>query len=132
VLEVRALADYQSPDDMRFAKELIASAPAEAEAFFKLKSVTERSDGAIPVKYRELIALAVALTTQCSYCLDSHTRNAARAGATREEIAETVFIAAALRAGGAVGHGLLTMKLFDKALDRLEQDPQALDRASWE
>ena len=126
------MAEYQTPEDMRFAKDLMASAPLEAEAFFKLKAVTERSDGVIPAKYRELIALAVALTTQCSYCLDSHTRNAAKAGATREEIAETVFMAAALRAGGAVGHGLLTMKLFDKALDRLNQDPQALDRAPWE
>jgi AhpD family alkylhydroperoxidase len=126
------MAEYQSPEDMRFAKKLIAAAPAEAGAFFNLKSVTERGDGVIPAKYRELIALAVALTTQCSYCLDSHTRNAAKAGATREEIAETVFMAAALRAGGAVGHGLLTMKLFEKALDDLDQDPQALDRAPWE
>ena len=55
--------------------------------------------------------LAVAPTMQCSYCLVFHTRNAAKAGPTREEIAETVFIAAALSAGGAVGHGLLTMKL---------------------
>lgn len=126
------MAEYQSPEDIRFAKELIASAPAEAEAFFKLKSVTERSDGVIPAKYRELIALAVALTTQCSYCLDSHTRNAARAGASREEIAETVFMAAALRAGGAVGHGLLAMKLFDQATNRIKEDPDALERAPWE
>jgi AhpD family alkylhydroperoxidase len=126
------VAEYQSPEDIRFAKELIASAPAEAEAFFKLKSVTERSDGVIPAKYRELIALAVALTTQCSYCLDSHTRNAARAGASREEIAETVFMAAALRAGGAVGHGLLAMKLFDQATNRMKEDPDALERAPWE
>ncbi|QHS52559.1 carboxymuconolactone decarboxylase family protein [Edaphobacter sp. 12200R-103] len=126
------MAEYQSPEDIRFAKELIASAPAEAEAFFKLKSVTERSDGVIPAKYRELIALAVALTTQCSYCLDSHTRNAARAGASREEIAETVFMAAALRAGGAVGHGLLAMKLFDQATNRMKEDPDALERAPWE
>ena len=126
------MAEYQSPDDMRFAKGLIAGAPAEAEAFFKLKSVTERADGVIPQKYRELIALAVALTTQCSYCLDSHTRNAAKAGATKEEIAETVFMAAALRAGGAVGHGLLTMKLFEEAESRLRADAAALDREPWE
>jgi AhpD family alkylhydroperoxidase len=126
------MAEYQTPDDMRFAKDLIAGAPAEAEAFFKLKSVTERRDGVIPAKYRELIALAVALTTQCAYCLDSHTRNAAKAGATREEIAETVFMAAALRAGGAVGHGLLTMKLFQEAERQLQGDPAALDKAPWE
>lgn len=126
------MAEYQSREDMRFAKDLKAFAPAEADAFFKLKAVTERDGGAIPAKYRELIALAVALTTQCSYCLDSHTRNAARAGATREEIAETVFMAAALRAGGAVGHGLLTMKLFQEAQETLQRDAQALDRAPWE
>lgn len=126
------MAEYQSPDDMRFAKDLKAFAPAEADAFFQLKAVTERTDGVIPAKYRELIALAVALTTQCSYCLDSHTRNAARVGATREEIAETVFMAAALRAGGAVGHGLLTMKLFEQAKAQFDRSADSLDCAPWE
>jgi hypothetical protein len=50
---------------MRFAKELTASAPAEAEAFFKLKSVTELEGGAIPAKYRELIALCCADEAVC-------------------------------------------------------------------
>ncbi len=61
--------------------------------------------GAISEKNKELIALAVALTTQCSYCLEIHRQNAEKAGATQEEIAETVLIAAALRAGAAVTHG---------------------------
>jgi AhpD family alkylhydroperoxidase len=63
------------------------------------------ADGAIPKKYKELIALAVALTTQCPYCLEIHKSNALKAGATEEELAETVFVAAALRAGAAVTHG---------------------------
>ena len=63
-----------------------------------------------------LISIAVALTTQCSYCIDAHAKNAARAGATREEIAEAVFIASALRAGAAVGHGLLALRLYDEAV----------------
>lgn len=71
-----------------------------------LKHTASRADGVIPVKYRELMSVAVALTTQCAYCIESHIQNAVRAGATREEIAETVFIVAALRAGGAVGNGL--------------------------
>ena len=62
-----------------------------------------------------LISVAVALTTQCAYCIEAHIENAVRAGAIREEIAETVFIAAALRAGGAVGNGLMAMRLFDEA-----------------
>lgn len=63
------------------------------------------SSGVIPVKYKELIAIAVALTTQCPYCLEIHKDNAIKVGATEEELAEVTFIAAALRAGAAVTHG---------------------------
>jgi AhpD family alkylhydroperoxidase len=57
------------------------------------------ADG-IPKKDKELIA--VALTTQCTYCLAAHRGNAEKAGATPEEIAETAMVAAALRASVAV------------------------------
>ena len=89
-------------------------APAEFKGFVELDSIVGK-EGKIPVKYRELMALAVAFTTQCPYCLDVHTRKAKRAGATREEVVETAFIAAALRAGAAVTHGALGLKLFDQA-----------------
>jgi AhpD family alkylhydroperoxidase len=109
------MSGYQRPEDLTLAKDLIQLAPKEAQAFLSLKSAAERSDGVIPAKYRELICIAVALTTQCSYCIDAHAKNAVAAGATREEIAEAVFIASALRAGAAVGHGLLALRLFDEA-----------------
>lgn len=109
------MSEYQRPEDFAPAKQLMQLAPKEAQAFLNLKATAERTDGVIPEKYRELISIAVALTTQCSYCIDAHSKNAVKAGATREEIAETVFIAAALRAGAAVGHGLLAMRLFDEA-----------------
>ncbi len=67
-------------------------------------------EGAIPVKYKELMAVAVALTTQCPYCLEIHKKNAIKAGATQEELAETTFISAALRAGAAVVHGTHLME----------------------
>lgn len=63
------------------------------------------ADGAIPKKYKELMAVAVALTTQCAYCLEIHREAAKKAGATQAELAETTFVAAALRAGAAVTHG---------------------------
>lgn len=63
------------------------------------------ADGAIPKKYKELIAIAVALTTQCPYCLKIHKGAAVKAGATEQELAEVAFVAAALRAGAAVTHG---------------------------
>ncbi len=61
--------------------------------------------GAIPAKYKELMAVAVALTTQCPYCIEIHSKKAKEAGASEAEIAETVMVAAALRAGAAVTHG---------------------------
>lgn len=105
-------------DDMKYAKDLVALAPQEAQAFLNLKATAEREDGAIPAKYRELVSIGVALTTQCSYCIDVHTKNALEAGATRQEIAEVVFIAAALRAGAAVGHGLQAMKKASESWPR--------------
>jgi AhpD family alkylhydroperoxidase len=68
------------------------------------------ADGAIPRKYKELIALGVAFTTQCPYCIDIHSNSAREMGASDPEIAETVLVAAALRAGGAMTHGTHAMK----------------------
>jgi len=62
------------------------------------------ADGVVPKKYKELIALAVALTTQCTYCLEIHRKAAEAAGATQQEVAETAMVAAALRAGASVAY----------------------------
>ena len=109
------MTNYTEPLDLSRLSELQRLAPAEFAAWEALQDIVGKPDGAIPVKYRELIALAVALTTQCPYCLDVHAKSAKLAGITREELAETIFIASALRAGGAGTHGLLALKLFDFA-----------------
>jgi AhpD family alkylhydroperoxidase len=57
-------------------------------------------------KTRELIALAVAVTTRCEGCIDAHSRKAKAAGATREEIAEALGVAIALNAGAALTYSL--------------------------
>jgi AhpD family alkylhydroperoxidase len=106
---------YHDSDDLKLIGELKNLAPAEFKGFLELDKIVGSDAGAIPRKYRELMALAVACTTQCPYCLDVHTRNAKKAGASRQEVAEAAFIAAALRAGAAVTHGTLALKLFDKA-----------------
>src|SRR4026208_1328196 len=66
--------------------------------------------GVIPLKYKELMAVAVALTTQCPYCIEIHSKKARKAGATEQELAEATLVAAALRAGGAVTHGTHTLE----------------------
>ncbi len=84
-------------------KKMDSLAPEVMKAFWAFDRAAV-AEGAIPVKYKELIAVAVALTTQCPYCIDIHSGNARKAGATEAELAETAMVAAALRAGGAVTH----------------------------
>ena len=60
--------------------------------------------GAIDTLSKQLMAVAVALTTQCPYCIQLHVRAARSAGATDQMLAETATIAAAMRAGGAITH----------------------------
>lgn len=71
------------------------------------------ADGAIPKKYKELMAIAVALSTQCPYCIELHRQQAIVAGASETELAETVHVAAALRAGGAITHGTHLFEVFE-------------------
>jgi len=79
-------------------------APAAWEGFLAFDKAA-MADGAIPARTKELMAVAVALTTQCPYCIEIHTKKAKAAGCTEAELAETAMVAAALRAGGAITHG---------------------------
>jgi AhpD family alkylhydroperoxidase len=84
-------------------------APAAFKAFVAFDEAALK-EGAISKKNKELIAVAVGLTTQCPYCVEIHTKKARAAGATEQELAETTLIAAALRAGGAMTHGTHTLE----------------------
>ena len=90
-------------------KSLDANAPEDIKAFWAFDKAAMAA-GAIPGKYKELMALAVALTTQCPYCIEIHAKKAREAGASDPEIAEVVAVAGALRAGAAITHGTHAMK----------------------
>jgi AhpD family alkylhydroperoxidase len=90
-------------------KNLETHAPEAMKAFVAFDKAA-LTDGAIPKKYKELMAIAVALTTQCPYCIEIHSNKARETGASVQEIAETVLLAAALRAGGAITHGTHAMQ----------------------
>ena len=89
-------------------KKMDTLAPEVMRAFWAFDKASV-AEGAIPVKYKELIAVAVALTTQCPYCIAVHSDNAHKAGASEAEIAEAAMVAAALRAGAAVTHATHAM-----------------------
>lgn len=92
-----------SRENLARLKTMNGLAPEVMEAFRAFDNAAV-AEGAIPVKYKELIAVAVALSTQCPYCIEIHSGNARKAGATDTELTEAGMVAAALRAGAAVTH----------------------------
>jgi AhpD family alkylhydroperoxidase len=69
----------------------------------------------LDAKTRELIALAIAVTTRCEGCIDAHARKARAHGATKEEVAEALGVAIALNAGAALTYSLHVLDAMDGA-----------------
>jgi AhpD family alkylhydroperoxidase len=105
---------YHDENDLKLMREMRKLAPDDFNAWLGLNNAVGRENGAIPKRYRELIAIAVALTVQCPYCIEAHAKAAKAAGATREEVVEAAFVAAALKAGAAATHGAMALKFFDR------------------
>ncbi len=81
-------------------------------------AVDRSIQGALPRKLKQLIAVAVAHTTQCPYCIRSHTQAALRDGATDREIVEAIWVAAEMRAGGAFAHSNIALEAMADAAHR--------------
>ncbi|HLI18773.1 MAG TPA: carboxymuconolactone decarboxylase family protein [Rhodanobacteraceae bacterium] len=97
-----------SAEIARKRKEL---APAQLEAFQHFSRAVF-ADGALPLVTKQLIAVAVAHTTQCPYCIRGHTAGALKAGATEQQIMEAIWVAAEMRAGGAYAHSALAIDVM--------------------
>lgn len=80
------MAEYQPPRDRGYTNTLLNAASQEASAFMNLKHTGQTN------RRGHTHQVAVALTTQCAYCIESHINNALQAVATREEIAETSLL----------------------------------------
>jgi AhpD family alkylhydroperoxidase len=99
---------YQ-PATPELAKRRKELAP-EIHAAFENFSRAVFADGALPEQTKQLIAVAVAHTTQCPYCIQGHTRLAQRTGASPEQIMEAIWVAAEMRAGGAYAHSTIALQ----------------------
>ena len=86
-------------------RELTALHPELMKGFGAL-SRGAASTRHLDAKTREMIALAVSVTTRCGGCINDHARRAKAAGATKEEIAEALGVAIALNAGAAFTYAL--------------------------
>ncbi|RIK17438.1 MAG: alkylhydroperoxidase [Acidobacteria bacterium] len=95
-----------TPEIARRRKEL---APEVHDAFTAFSKAVF-ADGALPEQTKQLIAVAVAHTTQCPWCIKGHTRLARRAGASDEQIMEAVWVASEMRAGASYAHSTLALE----------------------
>jgi AhpD family alkylhydroperoxidase len=86
-------------------KALSALHPELVKGFSALSAGAAKTQF-LDAKTRELIALAVAVTTHCDGCIDAHVRKAQHAGATKAEMAEALGVAIALNAGAAFTYSL--------------------------
>jgi alkylhydroperoxidase/carboxymuconolactone decarboxylase family protein len=104
---------YYDPDDLKkfgdvgeFQKEL-------ADKFFDYYG-TVFKDSALSSKEKALIALAVAHTVQCPYCIDAYTEESLEKGYSEEQMMEAVHVATAIRGGSSLVHGVQMMNKVDK------------------
>ncbi|MVW77826.1 carboxymuconolactone decarboxylase family protein [Bordetella sp. 02P26C-1] len=93
------------------AGALAESNPPVVAAYRGLNEALAKGQ-ALDAKTRELIALAVAVTTRCDGCISSHAAAAHQAGATKEEVAEALGTAIALNAGAAYVYSARALEAF--------------------
>lgn len=92
-------------------RELRQSIPGVYRAFDQL-STTVMADGALSVKHKELIALAIGVVQGCDGCLAANAKGAVHAGATREEAAEAIGVAVMMQGGPATVYGARAFDAF--------------------
>ena len=83
-------------------------------AGFQALSAGQNGNGALDPKTKELIALAVAVTTRCDSCITVHAQAARRAGVTEAELTDAMGTAIALNAGAAYGYAMRTLEAFQQ------------------
>ncbi|UPG92098.1 carboxymuconolactone decarboxylase family protein [Luteibacter aegosomaticola] len=83
--------------------------PDTVKGYQTLSNANAGKEGSLGAKTRELISLAVAVTSRCDGCITVHTDAALKAGATREEISEALGVAIALNAGAALVYSARVM-----------------------
>lgn len=94
-------------------ESLRAANPGAARGFSGLHHGTMKA-GALSVKEKELQALAIGIAKQCADCIGFHVKAAIAAGATREEVAETVGVCVTMGGGPSLMYGAKALEAFDQ------------------
>ncbi|KAA2285303.1 carboxymuconolactone decarboxylase family protein [Arenimonas fontis] len=101
-------------DDLNAAiSKLRAGAPGPMKAFGSLAREA-LAPGVLDLKIKELLAIGIAIATRCDGCVGFHVKAAIRAGASREELLETVAMAIYMGAGPSMIYAAETLRAFDE------------------
>ena len=96
---------YYSDEDLARFSEIGKNVPDLAAKFFDWYGAVF-ADGALSAREKSIIALAVAHAVQCPYCIDAYSRDALEKGADLDQMTEAVHVAAAIRGGASLVHGI--------------------------
>ncbi|VAW42451.1 Carboxymuconolactone decarboxylase [hydrothermal vent metagenome] len=104
---------YYQPCDLPKFSEIGEEAPELANKFFDYYNAVF-AEGALSGREKALMALAVAHALQCPYCIDAYTRTCLEKGSNKAEMTEAVHVAAAIRGGASLVHGVQMRAHADK------------------
>jgi alkylhydroperoxidase/carboxymuconolactone decarboxylase family protein len=99
---------YYNPDDLKKFGNIAEYSPKLAEMFFSYYGEVF-AEGELTAREKSLIALAVAHTVQCPYCIDAYSVDSLEKGATEGQMMEAIHVAAAIRGGSSLVHGVQMM-----------------------
>ena len=99
------MSTYYDPKDLERFTDVGKEAPELAKKFFEYYGAVF-SEGELTEREKALIALAVAHAVQCPYCIDAYTSGSLEKGATPEQMTEAIHVAAAIRGGASLVHGV--------------------------
>lgn len=99
------MSTYYNPADLEKFPTMGEAAPELWEKFMSYYSAVFE-EGALSAREKGLIALAVAHAVQCPYCIDAYSRQALENGSNEEQMTEAIHVAAAIRGGASLVHGV--------------------------
>jgi AhpD family alkylhydroperoxidase len=101
-------------DDLRAPATALREQIPEVLAAYAELHRSAMGDGALDMRTKELIALAISITRECDGCIAAHGRGAARRGATRQEVAEMIGVAVMMNGGPGTVWGPRALEAFDQ------------------
>lgn len=104
---------YYNPQDLPKFEEIGKDAPELAKKFFDYYGQVF-TEGELTEREKSLIALAVAQTIQCPYCIDAYTRACLEKGSNLGEMTEALHVATAIRGGASLVHGVQMRNIAEK------------------